>query len=307
MTLARQMYPENSQKFMNVFNKATHIPFGYLLVDLKPTTYDSDRLRPNILENIGEYKLQINRGELHLPDHLSFYQQQERIERSNCDEIDTKRPMTLYCIDCGILFASAKDLQQHAKRGCPEVHARDMDHLMKRCKYENNSDTNYDSEEERRAKSRRWITLECDGSNQISSDESDIDEDEKGFEELIQKAYDKYNDLYQEKKKELMATMDEAHAEKEAYDMLRLKYKKNIIKDYKFFLYLTDILKNSPTHQAITDDINEHDLDEYVYDDVVDKVIKDNSYLFDELLEQFNEDPHLTSLRVNTNMPLTNN
>ena len=150
--------------------------------------------------NIGEYKLPINRGELRLPDHLSFHQQQERIERSNCDEIDTTRPMTLYCMDCGILFASAKDLQ-HAKRGCPDVHARDMDHLTKRCKYENNSDTNYDSEEERRAKSRRWIALECDGSNQSSSDESDIDEDEKDFEELIQKAYDKYSDLYHEKKK----------------------------------------------------------------------------------------------------------
>ena len=85
--------------------------------------------------------------------------------------------------------------------------------------------------------------------------------------------------------------MDEGHAEKEAYDMLRLKYKKNLIKDYNFFLYLTDILKNSPTHQAITDAINEHDLDEYVYDDIVDQVIKDNSYLFDELLEHFNEDP----------------
>ena len=45
----------------------------------------------------------------------------------------------------------------------------------------------YDGEEERGAKSRRWITLECDGSNQSSSDESDMDEDEKGFEELIQK------------------------------------------------------------------------------------------------------------------------
>ena len=52
---------------------------------------------------------------------------------------------------------------------------------------------------------------------------------------------------------------------------------------------MTDILNNSPTHQAITDAINE--LDEYVYDDIVDQVIKDNSYLFDELLEQFNEDP----------------
>ena len=30
-----------------------------------------------------------------------------------------------------------------------------------------------------------------------------------------------------------METMDEAHAKKKAYDMLHLKYKKNVIKDYK--------------------------------------------------------------------------
>ena len=50
MTLARKMYPENSQKCVNVFNQPTQDPFGYLLVDLKSTTQESDRLRPNILE-----------------------------------------------------------------------------------------------------------------------------------------------------------------------------------------------------------------------------------------------------------------
>ena len=99
------------------------------------------------------------------------------------------------------LFASAIDLQRHAKRDCPELDARDMDKVMKRCNYENNSNTKYDSGEEIHAKSRRWITLECDGSNQSSSDESDMDEDEKVFEQLVQKAYDKYDYLHQEKKK----------------------------------------------------------------------------------------------------------
>ena len=40
MTLARQMYPENAQKFMQIFNQATQKPFGCLVVDLKPTTHD---------------------------------------------------------------------------------------------------------------------------------------------------------------------------------------------------------------------------------------------------------------------------
>ena len=72
-----------------------------------------------------------------------------------------------------------------------------------------------------------------------------------------------------------METMDEAHGEKEAYDMLHPKYKKHLIQEYKCVLYLTDILKNRPTHQVITYAIN--DLDEYVYDDIVNQVVKDKN------------------------------
>jgi hypothetical protein len=50
LTLARQMYPENTRHFMNYFERATHRPFGHLMVDLKPTTPEMLRLRPNGLE-----------------------------------------------------------------------------------------------------------------------------------------------------------------------------------------------------------------------------------------------------------------
>ena len=62
---------------MQIFNQATQKPYGYLVVDLKPITHESERLRPNILENIGE--LQINGGEETLRNHLSFDQQTEHI------------------------------------------------------------------------------------------------------------------------------------------------------------------------------------------------------------------------------------
>ena len=45
MTLARQMYPKNSDKFLKAFEKATKYCYGYLLVDLKPFTNESDRLK----------------------------------------------------------------------------------------------------------------------------------------------------------------------------------------------------------------------------------------------------------------------
>jgi hypothetical protein len=45
MTLARQMYPGHSEKFMKILHKATRQAYGYLLVDLKPFTNEEDRLK----------------------------------------------------------------------------------------------------------------------------------------------------------------------------------------------------------------------------------------------------------------------
>ena len=49
LTLARQMYPRRSQMFMDAYEKAVAKPYGYLLVDLKPTTPSDQRLIPNAL------------------------------------------------------------------------------------------------------------------------------------------------------------------------------------------------------------------------------------------------------------------
>lgn len=38
MILARQMYPENTQYLLRQIKEATSKPYGYLLIDLKPTT-----------------------------------------------------------------------------------------------------------------------------------------------------------------------------------------------------------------------------------------------------------------------------
>jgi hypothetical protein len=52
-TLARQMYPSGAQFAVEAFKDATSVPFGYLLVDLKPDTDERYRLRTNIFP--GEY------------------------------------------------------------------------------------------------------------------------------------------------------------------------------------------------------------------------------------------------------------
>ena len=118
MTLARQMYPENTDTFMNMFNHITQKPYGYMVVDLKPMTHESLRLRPNIIEQscVSSTK---GLGQL-TSNQFSFDQQRYNIDQQGHthDDMTTHRPIDkLSCIDCGSLYASPMDLQKHVKRG----------------------------------------------------------------------------------------------------------------------------------------------------------------------------------------------
>ena len=53
--LARQMFPGQSHFMMEAFRDATSIPFGYLLVDLRPDTDERCRLRTNIFPGETHY------------------------------------------------------------------------------------------------------------------------------------------------------------------------------------------------------------------------------------------------------------
>jgi hypothetical protein len=47
--LARQVNPGKVQEFMRTYEDATNRPRGYLMLDLKPTTDDQQRLKTNVL------------------------------------------------------------------------------------------------------------------------------------------------------------------------------------------------------------------------------------------------------------------
>ena len=49
LTLAKQMYPRQTDFFLDQYEEAVKRPFGYLLIDLKTTTQDNCRLRTNVL------------------------------------------------------------------------------------------------------------------------------------------------------------------------------------------------------------------------------------------------------------------
>ena len=46
--LAQQMYPNNRRFLMEAFIDATRIPYGYLVIDVHPTTFDDYRIRSDI-------------------------------------------------------------------------------------------------------------------------------------------------------------------------------------------------------------------------------------------------------------------
>ena len=49
LTLAKQMYPSETAWFIKEYEEAVRRPYGYLFVDLRPTTTDICRLRINVL------------------------------------------------------------------------------------------------------------------------------------------------------------------------------------------------------------------------------------------------------------------
>ena len=55
MNLAKQMYPGETKFLVEAFDNATAQPYGYLLLDLRPTTPEEYRVRTNIFPGERQY------------------------------------------------------------------------------------------------------------------------------------------------------------------------------------------------------------------------------------------------------------
>ena len=75
LTLAKQMYPRQTALFLKEYEEAVRRPFGYLFVDLKPTTPDSCRLRTNVLP--GEERFDKGFEESNISQELLQYLKQQ--------------------------------------------------------------------------------------------------------------------------------------------------------------------------------------------------------------------------------------
>lgn len=155
MTLARQMYPENPKHLLRHFKEVTSKPYGYLLIDLKPTPPKHLRLRTDVLApiksnktgDISRYLKDAPESQMYLKppttDQLWTFSEQTEASIPSKDAINSHTNLispsidqlhifseqteaTIFswdmpsCDDCGILFENMHALQRHIKRWCPE-------------------------------------------------------------------------------------------------------------------------------------------------------------------------------------------
>jgi hypothetical protein len=116
--LSRQMYPSNSGYFMQQFSKATHHPYGHLIVDLKTHTHAQNRLKANIFGMDEAMKNGYSNQHIHDSCTVQtglLHAGQEPIHPNH-----QSQPVKGYsCDECGVLFNNLHDLQQHIRKWCP--------------------------------------------------------------------------------------------------------------------------------------------------------------------------------------------
>ena len=77
LTLAKQMYPSETAWFIKEYEEAVRRPYGYLFVDLRPTTPDRCRLRTNVLP--GEERFDKGFEENRISQELLRYLKQQTL------------------------------------------------------------------------------------------------------------------------------------------------------------------------------------------------------------------------------------
>ena len=77
LTLAKQMYPSETAWFIKEYEEAMRRPYGYLFVDLRPTTPERCRLRTNVLP--GEERFDKGFDENRISQELLQYLKQQSL------------------------------------------------------------------------------------------------------------------------------------------------------------------------------------------------------------------------------------
>ena len=152
VVLARQMYPGQSEMFLSSYKMATSKPYGYLAIDLKPDTPNDKRLWPNVFEQTSKaptaeqpyYSEQKTSPEeqtvvdpssdpnFRKPGHCQSYPLTDlKTYKRGTPPLPfqfSKEPINVEdmasimarasCDECGLLFETLSDLQNHVRNWC---------------------------------------------------------------------------------------------------------------------------------------------------------------------------------------------
>ena len=237
MTLARQMYPGNTEKLLRVFNNAVSKPYGYLLVDLKVDTPEEFRLKPNGLAIKGA--ADINQAHLQFgprPEPLIMYNghpQPQPVWQYN-GQLPIVQPQQMpYTTPPATMMQNGQPPPYTmTQQSIPQP----VSHLC-RPKYATWSDDDDDDDDTPVRKRRKVMDLE-----------------ERGFRDLVHAVLVKHDDDFKEK---VCKYLDEGCSEKksriESLEMLRPRYRRSLRDAYEKLLCQIHQLQFSPCHSAVTE------------------------------------------------------
>ena len=176
MVLARQMYPGQSEKFLSSYKMATSKPYGYLAIDLKPDTPNDKRLWPNVFEQTSKaptaeqpyYSEQKTSPEEQTVEDLASdpnFRKPGHCQSYPLTDLKTykrvtpplpfqfsKEPINVEdmasimarasCDECGLLFETLSDLQNHVRNWCYGQSDRKRPRLESQSSEEEENDNN---------------------------------------------------------------------------------------------------------------------------------------------------------------------
>ena len=264
---ARQMYPNNPKKFMDIYTEGTKRAYGYLFIDLKQNTPEEDRLKTDIFKDESNIQTGGRFGDVESQPVDVYIRDDTELNAQSVDNHESinmeKQPS---CVDCGLLFSTPFDVQRHVKRGCP---FEEEEHNTKKMKHDESIDTEeYDEED------------------------SIDDDDDTAFDPLIDDVYKKLEEDYQKKVDTLMTeqNLSEKQAKDAANEHFLPRERKLLMKEYKTLITRMYALKKSPLHIQITEVIqNLMEQNGYSFDKATSIVLKRNEHLFEDLIEDDDE------------------
>lgn len=284
-TLARQMYPGKANHFLNIFQKATNNPYGYLFVDLKPNTKENLRLRGNVftlsrdsVDPDTDDVTPVATNDIKGLQVTKYSQFQSELQPVNTPEFQFLDDMPS-CDDCGLVFDNIHDVQRHIKENwCPAQQKRRRES---------------DDEEPESPKKTKWLSLSdvYDSDTISDKDDDDVDiEDNDAYQKMYTNAQNQNDNIWEKKaNKYVEEGMTEKEARLQADEDIREFIRRDFFKLYTKALEQELSLNNSLVHREMISKIKDLVDENASTSKAIRKTMKSYKDEFDVLFDQENE------------------